>query len=115
MGRFFFIWLLAAITAAPGIAGGTGKGTLAGTVLDSNGAPVAGARVTLQYAYGKHPRATLTNDQGRYFFPQLVHGLYDVRAYHNGVWSEWKHFIPVYNGKQTEVTLSLPPKTPKAK
>ncbi len=115
MKRFIFILLLAAITAVPGIAGGRGKGTLAGTVLGPSGAPVVGARVTSQNADGRHPQATLTNVQGRYFFPQLVHGLYDVRAYHNGVWSEWKHNITVYTGKQTEVTLCLAPKTAKAR
>ncbi len=116
MNRFIFVLLLAAITPIPGIAGGGwGKGTLAGTVLGPSGATVAGARVMSQNADGQHPQVTLTNDQGRYFFPQLVHGLYDVRAYHNGAWSEWKHNIAVYTGEQTEVTLRLPVKTAKAR
>ena len=115
MKRFIFVLLMAAITAVPGIAGGETTGTLAGTVLGPSGAPVTGARVTSQNADGQHPQATLTNAQGRYFFPQLVHGLYDVRAYHDGVWSEWKHNITVYTDKQTEVTLILPSKTVKAK
>jgi Carboxypeptidase regulatory-like domain len=116
MKRFIFVLLLAIIVTIPGIAdGGWGMGTLAGTVLGPSGAPVAGARVTSQNADGQHPQATVTNAQGRFFFPQLVHGLYDVRAYHNGVWSEWKQNIAVYTGEQTEVTLRLPGKTAKAK
>lgn len=116
MKRSILFLLLAAVVAIPGIAGGGwGQGTLAGTVLDSHGAPVAGARVTSQNADGVHPRATLTNAQGRFFFPKLWHGLYDARAYHHGVWSDWKHNINVYTGRQTEVTLVLPAAPPKAK
>ena len=86
---------------------GAGTGTFAGTVLDSHGKPVADATVTLQTADGRHPTTQTTNAQGRFFFPQLAHGYYDMRAYHNGAWSQWKHNIEVVTGKQTDVTLRL--------
>jgi hypothetical protein len=95
----FFAWALPADTG--------GIGTLAGTVVGPNGRPVAGARVTSQEAGGSHPSATTTNAQGRFFFPQLAHGYYDVRAYSNGAWSEWKHNIEVKTGKQTDVRLQI--------
>ena len=85
-----------------------GLGTLAGTVVGPNGAPLPGVRVTVQDASGVHPHAVETNDQGRFFFPQLKPGLYDARAYSNGVWSEWEHNINVHKGKQTEVKLKIP-------
>jgi hypothetical protein len=85
----------------------TGMGTLAGTVLGTNGKPVAGARVTLQDAGASHPDVTTTNAQGRFFFAELLHGYYDVRAYSNGAWSDWKHNIEVKTGKQTEVRVQL--------
>ena len=85
-----------------------GMGTLAGTVYGANGKPVVGARVTSQSADGKLPQATTTNQQGRFFFPDLDHGYYDVRAYSNGAWSEWKHNVEVNTGKQTEEKLQLP-------
>lgn len=85
-----------------------GMGTLAGTVFGPGGRPLAGARVTSQEAGGSHPDTTLTNAQGRFFFPELGHGYYDVRAFSNGAWSEWKHNIEVKTGKQTEVTLRIP-------
>lgn len=87
--------------------GDTGMGTLAGTVIDSRGKVVVGASVTMQSATGGNPHATKSNAQGRFFFPELVHGYYDVRASSNGMTSEWKHNIEVNTGKQTEVTLRL--------
>jgi len=84
-----------------------GMGTLAGTVVGANGKPVAGSRVTLQDAGASHPDVTLTNSEGRFFFADLHHGYYDVRAYAGGAWSEWKHNIEVKTGKQTEVRLQV--------
>lgn len=95
---------------ASGTVAETGLGTLAGTVVGPNGRPIAGARVTSQEAGGSKPSATTTNSQGRFFFPQLAHGYYDLRAYSNGVWSGWKHNIEVKTGKQTDVTLRIPPR-----
>jgi uncharacterized GH25 family protein len=84
-----------------------GMGTLAGTVLNAKGKPVADASVTMEDSTGETPHATTTNAQGRFFFPQLVHGYYDVRATHNGASSDWKHNVEVRTGKQTDVTLRL--------
>lgn len=84
-----------------------GMGTLAGTVLNGNGRPVVGASVTMGSASGESPHATTTNSKGRFFFPELIHGYYDVRATHKGASSEWKHNIEVRTGKQTDVTLRL--------
>jgi len=83
-----------------------GMGTLAGVVL-SQGKPVAGASVIMQTANGDGPRATKTNSQGRFFFPELIHGYYDVRAADKGRVSDWKHNVEVNVGKQTEVKLQL--------
>jgi hypothetical protein len=91
-------------------AGEEGVGTVAGTVINASGIAVPGARVTLQGADGSAPEATQTNQQGRFFFPQLNHGYYDVRAYSNGAWSAWKHNIEVKTGKQTEVRLEIIPR-----
>ncbi|MBZ5501110.1 MAG: carboxypeptidase-like regulatory domain-containing protein [Acidobacteriia bacterium] len=99
--------LLVTLVVAALPSAGAGTGTIAGTVLDVHGKPVADATVTLQTADGRHPTTETTNAQGRFFFPQLAHGYYDVRAYHNGAWSPWKHNIEVVTGKQTEVTLHL--------
>ena len=89
MGRSLFILLLVAGLAVGAVADDqTGMGTLAGTVLDAHGKLVAGASVTMQGSDGKNPHATATSVQGRFFFPELVHGYYDAHASHNRVASE---------------------------
>ena len=108
MKRFALVLVCATLVAlATAAKDNGGMGTLAGTVVGRNGKPVAGARVTSQNAGGDHPQVTVTNQQGRFFFPDLEHGYYDARAYHDGEWSEWKHNVEVNTGKQTELTLRL--------
>ncbi|MGA8145674.1 MAG: carboxypeptidase-like regulatory domain-containing protein [Candidatus Acidiferrales bacterium] len=107
MKRSILVFLLVATLAFAAAADTKGIGTLAGTVTNASGKPVAGARVTSQGADGSKPESTLTNGDGRFFFPELPKGYYDVRAYHSGAWSVWKHNIEVKTGKQTEVKLQL--------
>jgi hypothetical protein len=116
MKRSAYIFLIAmALACAAAAREEHGMGTLAGTVLGPSGKPVSAARVTSQGADGTHPQATTTNAQGRFFFPDLEHGYYDVRAYSKGAWSDWKHNIEVKTGKQTEVKLQLPASQKKPK
>lgn len=103
----FTVLLCAAVAALTLRAQQGGMGTLAGTVLNGRGRPVVGASVTMENASGGSPHATTTNAQGRFFFPELIHGYYDVRATHNGASSDWKHNIEVRTGKQTDVMLQL--------
>lgn len=109
MKRIIFTFALAALLAIAAYSAPDdgGMGTLAGTVTGAQGKPVPDASVTIQTADGKNPHAATTNAQGRFFFAQLPHGLYDVRANHGGVSSEWKHNVNVETGKQVEVTLKL--------
>jgi hypothetical protein len=113
MKKVIFVFALGAllavllVDAANTPADDGGMGTLAGTVTTAQGKLVPDASVTIQTADGKNPHATRTNAQGRFFFSELPHGLYDVRAYHNGMASEWKHNVTVETGKQIEVALQL--------
>lgn len=109
MKKIIFAFALAAllVVAASAARDDGGMGTLAGTVISAQGKPVPDASVTLQSADGKNPHAATTNAQGRFFFAELPHGLYDVRAYHAGLLSEWKHNVTVETGKQVEVKLQL--------
>lgn len=102
-----FLVCLGTALASPAQEGG--MGTLAGTVVNAKGEPVAGASVTMQNANGADPHATVTNSHGRFFFPELVHGYYDVRAAERHEKSDWKHNIKVTTGKETDVTLRLVP------
>lgn len=84
-------------------------GTMAGTVLDAHGKPVAGATVTMQTSDGAHPYATHTGSDGRFEFSRYATGQYDLRAYANGMFSDWVKRVSIRSGKTTEVMLRLPP------
>ena len=105
--------LWAALAAGAGAAPQTrGLGTIGGQVLGLDGKVVEDARVTLQWSDGRHPHTTKTNAQGRFWFPSLPSGLYDLRAYSRGHSSEWRHNVWVNPGRQTNVTLRLRLKKP---
>jgi len=87
-----------------------GVGTVGGQVVGSHGKAIAGARVTLQGAEGKRPETAETNGDGRFWFASLPEGLYDVRAVYQGRVSEWRKNVWVSPGKQSNVTLVIPPK-----
>lgn len=115
MKKSVLVFLALAALACASAADIKGLGTLAGTVVGVSGKPVADARVTSQGADGTNPQSTTTNAEGRFFFPELKNGYYDVRAYRSGSWTEWKHNIEVKTGKQTEVKLLLPAAAKKSK
>ncbi len=92
----------------------SGTGTLAGVVLGPGDAPVAGARVIVQQSDGARPRAVLADRAGRFRLPGLRAGLYDLRAQHSGMWSEWRHNVLVRAGRETSVVLRLLPGVPAA-
>jgi len=105
----FFVLLIAALgfAATAGAKGPTGN--IVGTVLDSKGNPVADATVTMQSSDGKHPYATHTDSTGHFSFTRYETGLYDLRAYSKGMFSDWAKHIWVRSKKTAEVTLRMPP------
>ena len=83
-------------------------GTLEGTVLDGQGNPVPEASVTIQTSDGLKPHATHTDANGHFQFARWMTGQYDLRAYSNGVFSEWDKRIMIRSKKTTKITLRLP-------
>jgi hypothetical protein len=83
-------------------------GTLEGTVLDAQGKPVPDASVTIQTSDGLHPHARHTDANGHFQFARWETGQYDLRAYSNGVFSEWDKRIMIRSKKTTKITLRLP-------
>lgn len=84
-------------------------GTMAGTVVDAHGKPVAGATVTMQTSDGAKPYATHTDASGHFEFVRYRPGQYDLRAYWNGMFSDWTKRVSIHAKKTTEVTLRMPP------
>ena len=80
----FFLGLVACVviflivSATPAFAQGE-AGSVDGVVLDSQGAVVAGADVTLIDTATKSPRTTTTNESGRYHFASVPVGTYDIK------------------------------------
>ncbi|MFY9583217.1 MAG: carboxypeptidase regulatory-like domain-containing protein [Candidatus Acidiferrales bacterium] len=118
---FAALGLAAAICVAaiaPAAQRSSARGSLAGQVLGPDGKAVQGARILLQSADGRNPHTKLSDSQGRFRFPVVRAGLYDLRAQASGQWSPWEHNVLVRSGRQTEVTLRLllkhPPPDPPA-
>jgi hypothetical protein len=58
--------------------------SIAGAVTDSTGAVVAGATVKLTDKATNTPRSAATNDQGRYFFADVISGEYEITVSKTG-------------------------------
>jgi uncharacterized GH25 family protein len=81
--------------------------TITGTVLDSNGRPVANASVTCETSSGSKPRAVHTDAKGRFFITGLKQESYDLRASQNGAYSDWERNIPLGKSQTKDKTLIL--------
>jgi hypothetical protein len=81
--------------------------TITGTVLDSNGRPVANASVTCETSSGMKPRAVHTDKSGKFFITGLKQESYDLRASRNGAYSDWEKNIPLGKSQSKDVTLQL--------
>jgi len=107
--RVMFPVLILMIGLASALQARVAIGTMAGTVLDAHGKPVAGATVTMQTSDAARPYATHTDANGHFEFARYETGQYDLRAYWNGMFSDWVKRISIRSGKTTEVTLHMPP------
>ena len=91
------------------------NGSISGTVRGFDGSPVADARVTLESAQARSPQTSVTDEHGHFRFKEIYPGLYDLRAYGHGFWSEWHHNVLVRKNAETNVELRLIRKKPAAK
>jgi hypothetical protein len=86
----FFLALVVCIgvvfsfSATPARAQGASSGSVAGQVSDPQGASVPGAEVTLTYVATNTPQTTTTNEAGRYNFPVVHPGLYEITVSKQG-------------------------------
>jgi hypothetical protein len=108
MKRAVFVFLLVAALGSAAPANASPRvGTLAGTVVDAQGKPVAKATVTVETSDGLHPHATSTDANGHFEFVRFEKGQYDLRASASGTSSKWLKRVPIRSGKRTEITLRL--------
>ncbi len=81
------------------------KGGISGTVVDSTGAVVPGATVTITGPIGE--RVVVTNSGGGYDVANLIPGKYTVKASLAGFKTASVSDVTVYVGKATSVRLTL--------
>jgi hypothetical protein len=74
----FLLFLLSSFVAVDGYAQTAGTGLIVGTVTDPSGAAVPGATVTLTDTATNAERNAITNDAGRYNFPNVPPGNYNL-------------------------------------
>src|SRR5437879_325497 len=76
--------LLLSLFATPALAQNAASGALAGQVTDQQGAAVPGASVKLTEISTNSTTTTVTNEAGRYAFPSVPPGTYDLTVTKEG-------------------------------
>lgn len=82
-------------------------GSLFGSVVDKDGAPLPGVTVTLTGPGA--PQTTVTDAQGRFRFPNLTPGTYSLRSELAGFGQASRAGIGVRLGSTADVTMTLNP------
>jgi hypothetical protein len=109
--RFLLLAFIGVITLfTPGLYAQTpqkGGTALTGTVLGSDGKPVAAATINCQSSGGLAPHVAHSDAKGKFIFQGLKQDSYDLRATANGWYSNWQKNIPLRRGQTKDVTLRL--------
>src|SRR2546426_3793571 len=85
-----------------------GVANLSGVIKDPNGAVVTGVTIDARNVATGQARDTQSNDQGRYVFPNLAIGNYEVIASHAG-FKKTKTTIELTVGQEAELNFGLEP------
>jgi len=94
--------------ALGGIAmGQENAGSIQGKVLDTNGAAVTGAQVTIEGPGLVRPLNVTTSDDGSYFFGRVPVGMYTVTVTQSGFKSSKQDEIRVQLGREARVDFKL--------
>src|ERR1051326_8591568 len=80
---------------------------ISGTVLDPSGAAIAGASITVRNVGTAFTRTVLSDDQGRYFAPELPIGQYEVQGSLPGFQTVVRRIVLTV-GSRPVVDLQLP-------
>jgi outer membrane receptor protein involved in Fe transport len=94
------------VTCQPTLA--QGAASLSGTLIDSNGAVVPGVRITARNIATSQTRQTQSDQQGRYAFPNLSIGNYEVLARVSG-FKTTRVTIQLTVGQEAGLDLTLTP------
>jgi hypothetical protein len=92
---------------AVALAAQTFRGAVTGAVTDATGAAITGAQVKLESPATGLARATATNSQGQYLFPDLPVGSYTVSVSQSGFESKKIDSVEVAVSRTTTLDLQL--------
>jgi hypothetical protein len=97
------VWALLLVVASFGLASAqeTTSGSIAGTVVDAQGAPVPGATVSITSNQGT--KTFVTDSNGRFFAPYLTPGRYAVKVELSGFSPIEQKNIDVHLGQRLEL------------
>ena len=103
LGFLLLLSLMPALTAL----GQSSRGTLTGTVVDSTGAVVSGATVTITQQGTGVKRQTTTNSVGIYRFDAVDLGIYQVSTFASGFSTEDKTGVEIEAAHTTNIDFNL--------
>lgn len=101
------LWLL--LLAAATAAGQTFTGTILGTVQDSSGAVVPGAKVSVREQLTNLERSTVSNELGLFEIPLLPPGVYELRCEQAGFKRFARPDLKLQTAQRLEVPVTLAP------
>jgi outer membrane receptor protein involved in Fe transport len=106
--RLLFLSFLLAWMPVTQLTAQVGTGTISGVVTDSSGAVLTGAAVTITNTGTGVTSSITTNDQGHYVAPDLLVGIYEVKASKQGFQSQVVKEVHLTVGSTVVVDCRLP-------
>ena len=106
--HLLFLSLLLASSATVPLTAQVGTGTISGVVTDSSGAVLPSAAISITNTGTGVTTAIATNDQGHYVAPDLIVGVYEVKAAKQGFQTQVVKQVRLTVGSNTVVDCKLP-------
>src|SRR6201996_7112281 len=98
---------LLVLSLSPSLYGQAVNATLLGTITDSTGATVAGAKVTATETATGLIHESGTNESGNFTFPDLTPGMYTLSTEARGFKKETHQNIDLLSNSSTRVDVSM--------
>jgi Carboxypeptidase regulatory-like domain len=101
---FLFTILAAVISYGQAV-----SGSLVGTITDTSGGVIPGARITITELGQSASRTAVTDGSGNYSFPQLPPGTYGIRVEKQGFSTGVRSGVPLEVNSSVRVNMTLKP------
>ena len=96
-----------AVSAVPALAQGSTTGTITGTVVDTTGAAIPGATITITDPSTKQTRTAKSSGGGQYVLVDIPPGNYSITAVHDGFAEDEIKSLIVSVGTQTTANFKM--------